>query len=90
MNRCHNVAKMVRKIDKELMEAILAELSNGNKTGYEIYKTLKKTGRKISSRLVYHYLYLALKEGKVTAENKNEIGNFSWGNTVNKRYYKAK
>ncbi len=90
MNRCHSVAKMVRKIDKELMEAILAELSNGNKTGYEIYKTLKKTGRKISSRLVYHYLYLALKEGKVTVENKNEIGNFSWGNTVNKRYYKAK
>ena len=58
MNRCHSVAKMVRKIDKELMEAILAELSNGNKTGYEIYKTLKKTGRKISSRLVYHFSYI--------------------------------
>jgi DNA-binding PadR family transcriptional regulator len=81
---------MARKIDKELIEAILSELADGNKTGYEIYKALKKSGRKVSSRIVYHYLYLALKEGKVTVENKNEIGNFSWGNTVNKRYYKVK
>ncbi len=81
---------MVRKIDKELMEEILATLSNGGKTGYEIFKEIKKEGRKISSRLVYHYLYLALKESKVTVETKNELGNFSWGNTVNKKYYRLK
>lgn len=81
---------MVRKIDKELMEAVLSSLSNGEKTGYEIYKEIKKDGRKVSSRIVYHYLYLALKEGKVTVENKNELGNFSWGNTVRKRYYKLR
>ncbi|MCL4373043.1 hypothetical protein M1384_03200 [Candidatus Parvarchaeota archaeon] len=81
---------MVRKIDKELMEEILATLSNGGKTGYEIFKEIKKGGRKISSRLVYHYLYLALKESKVTVETKNELGNFSWGNTVNKKYYRLK
>ena len=82
--------KMVRKIDKELMEAVLSALSNGDKTGYEIYKEIKKAGGKVSSRLVYHYLYLALKEGKITVENKNELGHFSWGNTVNKKYYRLK
>ncbi|MGC8533036.1 MAG: hypothetical protein ACP5MV_00155 [Candidatus Parvarchaeum sp.] len=81
---------MVKKIDKELMESVLSSLSNGEKTGYEIYKEIKKEGRKVSSRIVYHYLYLALKEGKVTVENKNELGNFSWGNTVRKRYYRLR
>ncbi|MCL4376018.1 hypothetical protein M1558_00810 [Candidatus Parvarchaeota archaeon] len=81
---------MARKIDKELMEAILSALSDGEKTGYEIFKEIKKEGRKASSRLVYHYLYLALKEGKVSVETKNELGNFSWGNTVNKKYYRLR
>ena len=81
---------MARKIDKELMEAIISALSNGEKTGYEIFKEIKNRGRKVSSRLVYHYLYLALKEGRVTVETKNELGNFSWGNTVNKKYYRLK
>jgi DNA-binding PadR family transcriptional regulator len=81
---------MVKKIDKELMEAVLSSLSNGEKTGYEIYKEIKKGGRKVSSRIVYHYLYTALKDGKVTVENKNELGNFSWGNTVRKKYYKLR
>lgn len=81
---------MARKIDKELMETILSTLSSGEKTGYEIFKEIKKKGGKVSSRLVYHYLYLALKEGKVTVETKNELGNFSWGNTVNKKYYRLK
>ncbi|MCL4362797.1 MAG: hypothetical protein OH338_02080 [Candidatus Parvarchaeota archaeon] len=81
---------MVRKIDKELMEAVLSSLSNGEKTGYEIYKEIKKNGRQVSSRIVYHYLYIALKDGKVTVENKNELGNFSWGNTVRKKYYRLR
>jgi DNA-binding PadR family transcriptional regulator len=81
---------MARKIDKELMEEILSALSNRDKTGYEIFKEIKKRGRKVSSRLIYHYLYLALKEGKISVETKNELGNFSWGNIVNKKYYRLK
>ena len=81
---------MARKIDNELMEEILSELSSGEKTGYEIFKEIKKKGRKVSSRLVYHYLYLALKEDKISVETKNELGNFSWGNTANKKYYRLK
>ena len=81
---------MARKIDNELMEEILSELSGGEKTGYEIFKEIKKRGRKVSSRLVYHYLYLALKEDKISVETKNELGNFSWGNTANKKYYRLK
>ncbi len=90
MNRYRSAAEMARKIDKDMMEAVLSALSSGEKTGYEIYKEIKKTGMKVSSRIVYHYLYLALKEGKVTVENKNELGNFSWGNTVNKKYYRIR
>ena len=81
---------MARKIDKELREEILSALSNRDKTGYEIFKEIKKRRRKVSSRLIYHYLYLALKEGKISVETKNELGNFSWGNIVNKKYYRLK
>lgn len=72
------------------MDRILVTLSKEEKTGYEIYKEIKKSGNKASSRIIYHYLYIALKEGKVTVENKNELGSFSWGNTANKKYYRLK
>ena len=81
---------MTRKIDNELMEAVINALSDGEKTGYEVYKELKKNGKNVSSRLVYHYLYTALKHGKVGVESKNELGNFSWGHTVRKNYYRLK
>ncbi len=90
MNPHHNAARMVRKIDKELMSSIITCISEKEKTGYEVYKELKNKGINVSSRLVYHYLYVALKEGKIDVEQKNELGNFSWGNTVNKKYYRIK
>ncbi len=85
-----NAANMVRKLNQELMDEIINELSHGDKTGYEIYKELKRKGLKVSSRLVYHYLYVALKNDRVKMETKNEIGNFSWGTTTRKKYYKLK
>jgi DNA-binding PadR family transcriptional regulator len=81
---------MVRKIDKELVEEILSAVSKQEKTGYEIYKEIRKKGRNVSSRMVYHYLYAALKEGKVSVETKNELGKFSWGSTASKKYYKIR
>lgn len=81
---------MVKKLDKELMEEIIKTLSGGEKTGYEIYKSLKKEGRTVSSRLVYHYLHVALKENRLSMESKNELGNFSWGTTAKKNYYRLK
>ena len=81
---------MVRNINENLMDDIMKILLQGEKTGYEVYKDLKKNGRNISSRLVYHYLHVALKEDKVSMEKKNEIGRFSWGSTAIKNYYKLK
>ncbi len=91
MNQNRNAPDMVRKIDTELMDDIMKTLSDGGeKTGYEVYKSLKKSGRRVSSRLVYHYLHLALKDNKLDMESKNETGKFSWGTTARKNYYRIK
>lgn len=81
---------MARKIDEDLMNAIMSAVSKKEKTGYEVYKELKKSGRKVSSRIVYHYLYVALRNGKVSVESKNELGDFSWGGTAIKKYYRLR
>ena len=42
---------MARKIDEDLMNAIMSAVSKKEKTGYEVYKELKKAGERYRAGL---------------------------------------
>ncbi len=78
---------MVKLINQELFNDILALLTNNRLTGSELYAKLKHKHVKLSKRLVYHYLYLGVEKGYLKVEARNELGDFSWGKSVTKKYY---
>ncbi len=78
---------MVKKINEELLSDIINSLSDRKLTGYQVFGLLKDTHQNISKRLVYHYLYLALKKGEISVSKVTEEGKFSWGRFTEKKYY---
>ena len=73
---------MAKQLNLGLMRDILSTLEGGRLTGYQIFKLLKTDHGRLSSRLVYHYLYIALEKGYVKVEKVSESGSFSWGSTT--------
>jgi Fe2+ or Zn2+ uptake regulation protein len=78
---------MVKKINEELFSDIINSLTGNRLTGYQIYNLLREKYPHLSKRLVYHYLYIALKRGEVAVDKVMEEGKFSWGHTTEKKYY---
>lgn len=78
---------MVKRINQELLTDIVDSLNGKRLTGYQIFAVLEGKYHRLSRRLVYHYLSLALKRGDVKVETVIEEGKFSWGNSSKKRYY---
>ena len=60
----------------------------GEGSGYDIFKVYREIYPKITLRSIYYHLKkgLILEEFKVK-EIKKVSGNFSWGNSVEKKYY---
>ncbi len=78
---------MVKKINEELFSDIINSLDGKRLTGYQVFGLLKEIHPKISKRLIYHYLYLALKRGEISVSKVTEEGKFSWGRLTEKKYY---
>ncbi len=56
--------------------------------GYEIAKIYNKLFPKVSVRLIYYHLNKGLSLEEFKVENiRNERGNFSWGDKVERKYY---
>ncbi len=81
---------MAKKLNEELMKDIIDALSGSRLTGYQVYNKLRDTHPFTSRRLVYHYLKVALNEGKIASESVKETGKFSWGGSADKKYYHIK
>ena len=79
---------MVKLINQELLNDILSLLTNNKLTGSELYARLRHKHQGLSKRLVYHYLYLGVEKGYLKVETRNELGDFSWGKTAEKKYYR--
>jgi len=57
--------------------------------GYDIYKHYIKLFPKCTQRLIYYHLKKGISTGEIEIEEiKQEEGNYSWGKTVEKTYYK--
>ncbi|MGM5485117.1 MAG: hypothetical protein ACQEP1_04570 [Nanobdellota archaeon] len=57
-------------------------------TGYDIYKVYKGIYPNISLRSIYYHLKKGLSTGEfIKNKVRNEKGEFSWGNEVEKVYY---
>ncbi|MCL4398995.1 hypothetical protein M1293_00575 [Candidatus Parvarchaeota archaeon] len=78
---------MAKPINQEIIDDILLILEGRRLTGYQIFKLLKDKHPRLSSRLVYHYLYMGMEKGYLKVEKVSESGNFSWGSTAEKKYY---
>ncbi len=78
---------MAKKINDELLSDIINTLTDRKMTGYQVFGALKDTHPGISKRLIYHYLYLALKKGEISVDKVTEEGKFSWGKFTEKKYY---
>ncbi len=79
---------MVKRLNEELMADVLSALRGQKLTGAQVFNALKETRHGLSKRLVYHYLYVASKRGLVTYDTVIELGDFSWGKTAEKKYYR--
>ena len=74
-------------IRQRLVE-ILAYLKKGY--GYEIHKVYCQIFPKCSREVVYYHLRKGVKLGEFEVEQvKEEKGNYSWGPSVMKTYYKV-
>ena len=57
--------------------------------GYEIYKHYIKLFPKCTQRLIYYHLKKGIDLGEIEVEEiKQEEGNYSWGKSAEKVYYK--
>ncbi|MFC1690708.1 hypothetical protein ACFL0W_00880 [Nanoarchaeota archaeon] len=60
----------------------------GKAYGYEIFKIYKQIFPKVTLRSIYYHLQKGIDLGEIKADEvKIEQGNFSWGGTVEKKYY---
>ena len=80
---------MARKINRELYEDILSNTKDAYVTGYYIYKKLKPKYPGLTAKLVYYYLDKMKNSGLLYMEEKVEEGNYSWGKSVLKKYYRS-
>lgn len=66
---------------------ILHHLGRGY--GYEISKIYNEVFRPVTQRSVYYHLRKGLQTGEIVIEKREQQqGNFSWGSTVEKTFYK--
>ncbi len=66
---------------------ILHHLGRGY--GYEISKIYNEVFRPVTQRSVYYHLRKGLQTGEIAIEKREQQqGNFSWGSTVEKTYYR--
>ncbi len=73
-------------IRKNIIE-ILAHLGRGY--GYEIHKIYRTIFPACTREVVYYHLKKGVALGEFEMEEvKQEKGNYSWGTTVEKKYYK--
>lgn len=56
--------------------------------GYQIHKIYCEMFKEIDSELIYYHLKKGVSIGEfILVESKEESGEFSWGNKVEKHYY---
>ncbi|MEM2115518.1 MAG: hypothetical protein QXD62_00090 [Candidatus Woesearchaeota archaeon] len=80
--------KPFKSIVRERIAQILSEL--GECYGYELAKKYVERFGKVSQRLIYYHLEKGVQLGIFERIEKEETGDFSWGNKVTKVYYKVK
>ena len=83
MPRGRPVKSQIRQNIVELLAVM------GKGYGYEIHKKYKEIFPDCTREVVYYHLKKGVKLGEFAiAEVKQEQGNYSWGGTVQKTYYK--
>lgn len=84
------MVKRGRPIKSEVRQNIVDILYVcGTAYGYQLMKYYGDIFRKIDSELIYYHLKKGLETGEIElGEVKTETGDFSWGKTVEKTYYK--
>ncbi|TRO62008.1 hypothetical protein E2P64_00555 [Candidatus Bathyarchaeota archaeon] len=82
---------MARQVRSSVRSRIVEILREGSAYGYEIFKKYKARYGDISIRLVYYHLSKGEKDGLFEVKDiKNTKGNFSWGASTKRKYYKLK
>ena len=61
---------------------------SGAMHGYDIHKLYIKQFGKVTRESVYYNLRKGVELGEFEQEVRKESGNYSWGDSVNKKYYK--
>ncbi len=84
-----NMKKRGRPVKSEIRQNIVELLAHIQKGyGYEIYKYYREIFPSCTRESIYYHLRKGVVLGEFELkEIKQEKGNFSWGQTVEKRYY---
>jgi hypothetical protein len=79
------------QVRNSVRSRIVELLKDGPAYGYEIYKKYRSRYGDISLRLVYYHLAKGEKDGLFEVKDvKSSKGNFSWGPSTRRKYYKLK
>ncbi|MEM4396176.1 MAG: hypothetical protein QXR30_00745 [Candidatus Woesearchaeota archaeon] len=80
--------KLYKSKVRDRIIQILSEL--GESYGYDVAKKYAERFGKESQRLIYYHLEKGVQLGLFERIEKEEEGEFSWGNKVTKVYYRLK
>lgn len=78
-----------RPIGSEIRDNVVDIMFHmGKAYGYEIYQVYKNVFKPVTLRVIYYHLAQAVKLGLMKVEKVQvEEGDYSWGTTVEKKYY---